>query len=134
MTPALAHALVFACAVTCAEMLPSAARFWLTKWKASVVDQMSPPPPSSDHWPPVRVCWPVGSGLPMSEQVQPVGQDRPGGGNSVAATAGAPNPTVELVPWLWEVTATPPSSVPLSPATVRVDPVTAVQVVPSGEV
>ena len=43
----------------------------------------------------------------MSEQLQPIGQPVPGGGYSVAVTVTVSKPTVEWVPWLWEVTAKP---------------------------
>ena len=77
MTPALAHGSVAVWEVTWAATVPSAARVWLTNWKASDVPQMSPPPPLIDQVEPVSVCWPRGRAPPMSEQVQPVGQPEP---------------------------------------------------------
>jgi hypothetical protein len=70
----------------------------------------------------------------MSAQVQLVGQLLPGGGYSVAVTDAVSKPTVELVPWLWEVTAKPARSVPVRPVTDWVEPGTTVHVVPSADV
>ncbi len=95
MTPALAKALVFCWLTMWAVTEPSAARVWFTRWKASAVVQMSPPPPTSDQVPLVdRLSWPGGRAPPMSLQLHPAGQT-PGGAEappnwarlSTAATA-----------------------------------------------
>ena len=94
---------------------------------------MSPPPPVTDQVPLDRF-WPPGPGVtvPMSAQFQLDGQ-MPGGANSVAVTSTELSVTAEPVPWLCEVMAKPASSDPFMDSTC-VDPGTAVQVLPSGDV
>src|SRR5258708_30468326 len=75
MTPALAHGSEFVCVLTRAVTVPSAARGWSMRWNASAVPQMSAPPALTDQVDPDTVCWPAGSGPPMSEQDQLDGQD-----------------------------------------------------------
>ena len=83
ITPALAQALVVCWEVTWAVTVPSAASGSVTRWKASAVPQMSPPPAVSVHDPLTTESWPGGRAPPMSLQLHPLGQRR-GGACSVA--------------------------------------------------
>src|SRR5271166_1985152 len=133
MRPAFSQALGELSDAARAVIEPSAARVCQTKWKESVVPQMSAPPPWIVQVPPDNVWAPVGDGLPMSPHVHPLGQDSPGGGYSVALTATESRVTAPATPWLWEVRANPPSTGPVM-GRATVEPGTAVQLVPSGEV
>ena len=54
---------------------PSAARVWLTRWKASAVVQMSPPPPTSDQVPLAQGVLARGQGPADVAAAPPVGAD-----------------------------------------------------------
>ena len=131
--PALAQALGELSDTTRVLRLPSPARLCQAKWKASAVPKMSAPPPWMVQVPPLRLCDPAGEAVPMSPQVQPAGQTKAGGGTSPGVTATESKVTVPPTPWAWEVRANPARRVP-GTARTTVDPGTAVQVVPSGEV
>ena len=60
--------------------------------------KMSAPPPWRVQVPLASDWPPAGAGLPMSPQVHPLGQDKPGGGYSVAATATESRVTAPATP------------------------------------
>src|SRR6516225_2971287 len=94
---------------------------------------MSLPPPWTVHVLPDRDWPPAGAGAPMSLQLHPLGHVNPGGGNSPDVLATVSIVTVSPVPWLWEVMANPAKICPVM-AMATVDPATAVQLFPSGDV
>src|SRR5690348_8337231 len=74
MTPALARLFVLVCVRTCALMPPSATNDCQTKWNWSAVPPMSFPSPAIVQTPLLSDWLPARGGLPMSAQLQPVGQ------------------------------------------------------------
>ena len=134
MTPALAQGDVSVWEVTWALTVPSPAKVWLTKWKASDVPKMSPPPPLIDQVEPVSVCWPAGRAPPMSEHVQPVGQLKPGGGYSVAVTDTVLKPAVDDAVVVRGDGQAGQEGAAQAGHRLRCEPGTAVHVLPSGEV
>src|ERR1700688_1670681 len=109
MGPALAQALVFCWDVTWAVTEPSALNAWETKCSESAVPQMSPPPPTSFHVPPlVSWSWPGGRAPPMSPQDHAAGQVF-GGGCEPASSATLSKVVVDCTTVLLASLAMPPT-------------------------
>src|SRR5438128_1081715 len=112
MIPVLAHGSVLVCETTRALSVPSAASACQTKWNSSAVLQMSPPPPWMVQVPLLSTWLPTGVGLPMSAQVQPLGQAG-GGGGALPLTFSVSKVAELSAAVLCELTARPASTVPL---------------------
>src|SRR5205814_829908 len=123
--PALAQGSLLDCETICALTTPSPVSCCQTKWKVSVVPQMSLPPAVIVQVPLLSNCPPKGMGLPISAQFQFKGQ---------VLSVTVLNTTVLSFVVLCEVAAMPASSVPVRFGSVTLDPGTNVQVMPSLEV
>ena len=125
---------MFVCDAMWALMLPVPASDCEMRWNASVLPQMSPPPPWTVQVFPLVDWLPAGVGLPMSEQVHAVGHGGGGGGGgSVGLAETASMVTVLRQQLLCAVTAIPASSV-VPMLIVVLEPGISDQVVPSAEV
>src|ERR1700686_652011 len=132
MGPAFAHALVLLSEARRALSVPSPGKEWKMYRNESAGSQMSPPPAWMVHAPPARFCAPAGVAPPISVQFHAAMQ-MPAGCRPVVVSDTVSNLTVPITFALCAVTARPASVLPVMLSTM-VDPGTAVQEVPFGDV